>query len=375
MRSAARYTKNPRGNRCSCPESLPNDPVAAAKAAELRYVTDQEPGIRRLRAGRGFRYVNPDGKTIRDSETLHRIRSLVLPPAWRDVWICTRADGHLQATGRDARGRKQYRYHPRWRAIRDEAKYDRVLAFGQALPALRARVEADLARSGLPREKVLATVVRLLEVTLIRVGNEEYARSNHSYGLTTLRDRHADFDGGAVCFHFRGKSGVRHSVTVNDRRLARIVRRCQEVPGQELFQYIDDNRQYRAVSSEDVNDYLRAVTGQTFTAKDFRTWAGTVLAARALQAFASFDSKAQAKRHLVEAITEVAKRLGNTKTVCRKCYVHPAVIDAYLDGSLAQTLEQRIESELRNALPDLPPEEAAVLAFLELRLRAEAAAH
>ena len=375
MRSAARHTKSPRESRFFCCEPPQTDPVATAQMAELRYVSDLEPGIRRVRAGKSFRYIGPNGKTIHDAETLRRIRALVLPPAWRDVWICTRADGHLQATGRDARGRKQYRYHPRWRAVRDETKYDRVIAFGQALPALRARVEADLARPGLPREKVLATVVRLLEVTLIRVGNEEYARSNHSYGLTTLRDRHADFDGAAVRFHFRGKSGVRHSVTVNDRRLARIVRRCQEVPGQELFQYIDDAGAHHTVDSADVNDYLRAVTGQPFTAKDFRTWAGTVLAARALQAFASFDSKAQAKRNLVEAITQVAKRLGNTRTVCRKCYVHPAVIDAYLDGSLAQTLEQRIESELRNALPDLPPEEAAVLAFLELRLRGEATAH
>jgi DNA topoisomerase-1 len=211
-------------------------------------------------------------------------------------------------------------------------------------------------------------------VTLIRVGNEEYARTNHSYGLTTLRDHHADFDGGTVRFHFRGKSGVRHRVAVNDRRLARVVRRCQEVPGQELFQYVADDGTHHTVGSADVNDYLRAVTGQPFTAKDFRTWAGTVLAARALQAFAAFDSKAQAKRNLVEAITEVAKRLGNTRTVCRKCYVHPAVIDAYLDGSLLETLEHRVERELRTALPDLPPEEAAVLAFLQQRLRSEAEA-
>jgi DNA topoisomerase-1 len=372
MRAAARHTKNPRQSHLPRPKAPPQDPAAAAKAADLRYVSDLEPGIRRLRSGKGFRYVGPNGKKVRDPETLRRIRSLVLPPAWRDVWICTRPDGHLQATGRDARGRKQYRYHPRWRAVRDEAKYDRLIAFGQALPALRARVGADLARPGLPRVKVLATVVRLLEVTLIRVGNEEYARANHSYGLTTLGDHHAEFEGATVRFHFRGKSGVRHSVAVNDRRLARVVRRCQEVPGQELFQYLDADGTHHTVGSGDVNDYLPEVTGQPFTAKDFRTWAGTVLAARALQAFTAFDSKAQAKRNLVAAITEVARRLGNTRTVCRKCYVHPAVIDAYLDGSLLETLERRVESELRDALPDLAPEEAAVLAFLQLQLRSEA---
>jgi DNA topoisomerase-1 len=372
MRSAARNTKIPPQGRSPSPKPLPGGAVAAAQAADLRYVSDLEPGIRRLRAGKGFRYVGPNGKPVRDRETLRRIRSLVLPPAWRDVWICTRPDGHLQATGRDARGRKQYRYHPRWRAVRDEAKYDRLIAFGQALPALRARVAADLARLGLPREKVLATVVRLLEVTLIRVGNAEYARANHSYGLTTLRDHHAEFEGATVRFRFRGKSGVRHSVAVNDRRLARVVRRCQEVPGQELFQYLDEDGTHHTIGSGDVNDYLRAVTGQPFTAKDFRTWAGTVLAARALHAFTAFDSRAQAKRNLVEAITEVARRLGNTRTVCRKCYVHPAVIDAYLDGSLLETLERRVESELRDCLAELSPEEAAVLAFLQLRLRSEA---
>jgi DNA topoisomerase I len=374
MGSAARHTKIPPQGRSPHPKPLPKDAVAAAQAADLRHVSDLDPGIRRLRSGKGFRYVGPDGEKVRDPETLRRIRSLVLPPAWRDVWICTRPGGHLQATGRDARGRKQYRYHPRWRAVRDEAKYDRLIAFGQALPALRASVAADLARPGLPREKVLATVVRLLEVTLIRVGNEEYARTNHSYGLTTLRDHHAEFDGSTVRFRFRGKSGVRHSVAVNDRRLARVVRRCQEIPGQELFQYLDDDGTHHAIGSADVNDYLRALTGQPFTAKDFRTWAGTVLAARALQAFTAFDRKAQAKRNLVEAITEVARRLGNTRTVCRKCYVHPAVIDAYLDGSLLETLERRVESELRDALADLSPEEAAVLAFLQLRLRSEAEA-
>jgi DNA topoisomerase I len=372
MRPAARYTKAPRQPSSCPPEPPPADPVAAAEAARLRYVSDLDPGIRRVRSGKGFRYVGPDRKPVRDPEALKRIRSLVLPPAWQEVWICTRADGHLQATGRDARGRKQYRYHPRWRAVRDETKYERVLAFARALPGLRARVEADLSRAGLPRAKVLAAVVRLLEVTLIRVGNEEYARSNHSYGLTTLRDHHAAFRGAKVSFHFRGKSGVRHSVTVTDRRLAGLVRRCQELPGQELFQYVAEDGSHHPVGSGDVNDYLREATGRPFTAKDFRTWAGTVLAARALQAFAEFDSKAQAKRNIVQAITEVARRLGNTRTVCQKCYVHPAVLDAYLDGSLLRTLERRAERELRRALPDLPPEEAAVLALLQQRLRAEA---
>jgi DNA topoisomerase-1 len=372
MPTASRSSVKSRKRRV--PPVPPSDPVEAARFAHLRYVSDDTPGIRRLRAGRGFRYVGPDGRPVRDADTLKRIRSLALPPAWRDVWVCPRPDGHLQATGRDERGRKQYRYHDRWRAVRDEAKYDRLLAFGQALPALRARIEADLARRGLPRPKVLAAVVRLLEVTLVRVGNEEYARANHSYGLTTLRDRHAVIEGGTVRFHFKGKSGVRQDLAVSDRRLARIVKRCQELPGQMLFEYEEEPGVYRPVDSGDVNEYLREVTGQPFTAKDFRTWAGTLLAARALRAFAAFDSQTQARRNVVEAIDRVAKRLGNTRAVCRKCYVHPAVIDAYLDGTLARTLSQRVEKELSEKLPDLPPEEAAVLAFLDQRLRAEAGA-
>ncbi len=349
----------------------PPDPVASARAAGLRYVRDDRPGIRRVRSGKGFRYVDPDGVPIRDPDTRARIRSLAIPPAWTDIWICPQAHGHLQATGRDARGRKQYRYHPRWRTVRDETKYDRLIAFGQALPKLRARVDVDLALPGLPRRKVLATVVRLLETTLIRVGNEEYARSNGSVGLTTMRDRHVKVDGGTVTFAFRGKSGVRHRIDLQDRRLARIVRRCRDLPGDELFQYVDEQGVQHSVDSGDVNDYLRETAGEEFTAKDFRTWAGTVLAAKALQEFAAFDSQAQARRNVLTAIESVARRLGNTRTVCRNCYVHPAVLYAYLDGSLVRSLRQRVEQELTGELHDLEPEEAAVLAFLQERLKRE----
>lgn len=347
-------------------------PVESARAAGLRYVSDDMPGIQRVRSGKGFRYVGARGKPVRDEATLLRIRSLAIPPAWTQVWICPLAEGHLQATGRDARGRKQHRYHPRWREVRDSTKYDRMIAFGQALPRIRRRVTRDMARPGLPREKVLATVVRLLETTLIRVGNEEYARQNGSFGLTTMRDQHVQVNGKSLRFSFRGKSGIEHTVDLNDRRLARIVKQCQDVPGQELFQYLDDDGRRRTIDSADVNDYLRKITAAEFTAKDFRTWAGTVLAARALQEFEAFDSQAQAKRNVLRAIETVAKRLGNTKTVCRKCYVHPALLDAYLDGTLRQTLSQRVEKELLGPLARLRPEEAAVLAFLQERLKREA---
>jgi DNA topoisomerase-1 len=353
-------------------KTAPDDPVAAARAAGLRYVRDDRPGIRRVRRGGGFGYTDPDGRSVTDEETLGRIRALAIPPAWTDVWICPSPNGHLQATGRDAKGRKQYRYHPRWREVRDETKYDRMVAFGLALPRLRARVEADLARPGLPREKVLATVVRLLETTLVRVGNSEYARANGSFGLTTLRDRHVEVEGGTVRFAFRGKSGVRHRIDVRDRRLAQVVRRCRDLPGQELFQYVDDGGATRAVDSADVNEYLREAAGEEFTAKDFRTWAGTVLAARALEEFRAFDSEAQARRNVVAAVESVAKRLGNTPSVCRKCYVHPAVVDAYLDGTLLESLGRRVERELTGRLGELGPEEAAVLAFLQERLRRDA---
>jgi len=348
--------------------SMPGtDPVESAQAAGLRYVSDMQPGIRRQRAGRGFCYRGVDGTPIRDREVLHRIQALVIPPAWTEVWICPRPDGHIQATGRDARGRKQYRYHPRWRAVRDGTKYERMIAFGEALPQLRARVEQDMARAGLSREKVLAAVVRLLETTLIRVGNVAYARDNGSFGLTTLRDRHVQIAGATVQIQFRGKSGKHHTVRITDRRLATIVKRCQELPGYELFQYIDAEGQRQSVDSADVNAYLRQATGQDFTAKDVRTWAGTVLAACELWDAGVSASQTQAKQRLVQAIDAVAKRLGNTRAVCRKCYVHPTVLDAYLDHSLFAVPLPHDTPDHSTMVPGLQPEEVAVLAFLKQR--------
>jgi DNA topoisomerase-1 len=339
----------------------------AAKEAGLRYVSDASPGIRRLRAGNGFSYVSADGRRIAEEQTLARIRTLAIPPAWRDVWICPSANGHIQAVGRDARGRKQYRYHARWREVRDDNKYGRLIAFARALPRIRARVRRDAARPGLPREKVLAAVVQLLEKTLIRVGNDEYAKHNGSYGLTTLKNRHAQVRSGKIRFQFRGKSGVVHAVEINDPRLARIVKNCQDLPGAELLQYVDEEGVVRDIGSADVNAYLREISGEPFTAKDFRTWAGTVLAAQALQELHTFDSQAEAKRNVVRAIENVAERLGNTKAVCRKCYVHPEVLNAYLDGSLVATLEQRA-AQLARSIGRLTPQEAAVLALLRRRL-------
>ncbi|WP_209586249.1 DNA topoisomerase IB [Massilia sp. BHUDP2] len=348
-----------------------SDPPAAAKAAGLRYVHDDRPGIRREKSGDGFRYLDAGGDPVTDEASLARIKSLVIPPAWTDVWICPQANGHLQATGRDARGRKQYRYHPKWRAVRDEVKYERMLSFGQALPAIRKEVDRALSLPGMPREKMLATIVYLLEATMMRVGNEEYARTNKSFGLTTLRNRHVKVDGSDVEFRFRGKSGVYHKVEVHDRRVARIIRRSRDLPGQELFQYVDDEGETHSIDSSDVNDYLRSITGEDYTAKDFRTWSGTVLAALALQEFEKFDSEAQAKKNIVRAIESVAEKLGNTPTVCRKCYVHPVVLDAYLDGAVLETLRERTEQELKEDLHALQPEEAAVLAMLQQRLRHE----
>jgi len=284
----------------------PADPVGAARAAGLRYVHDDRPGIRRARSGKAFRYVGPDGRPVRDDDTVKRIRSLAIPPAWTDVWICPLPNGHIQASGRDARGRKQYRYHPRWRQARDETKYHRMVAFGLALPAIRDRVEADLALPGLPRRRVLAAVVRLLETTLIRVGNEEYARANHSFGLTTLHNHHAEVNGATVHFRFRGKSGVRHAVDVCDRRLARLIRQCQDLPGHELFEYVDDEGRVHEVSSSDVNDYLREPAGDEFTAKDFRTWGGTVLAAEALRACEACERLARRKKNVIAAVEAAA---------------------------------------------------------------------
>ena len=347
---------------------LPKDPIESAKAAHCRYVDDSGPGIRRVKAGKGWKLVSPEGKPIRDRDVLARVKSLVIPPAWTDVWICPDADGHIQATGRDGRGRKQYRYHWRFREVREETKYERMMEFAEALPAIRARVDEDLGKPGLTREKVLATVVRLLEITLIRVGNEEYARDNGSFGLTTMRTRHVDIEGSTIKFHFRGKSGKDHAVKVQDRRLARVVSRCNDLPGQVLFQYVDDEGERRSVESSDVNEYLRGISGAEFTAKDFRTWAGTVLAAQALRSLAAFDTEAAAKKNIVLAVKNVASRLGNTPSVCRKCYVHPQIFDAYLDGHLVATLQQHAERELRESLPSLSSEEAAVLMLLRDRL-------
>jgi DNA topoisomerase-1 len=351
------------------PARPPADPAAAASAVSLNYVSDDGPGITRKRAGQGFTYLGPKGKPIRDEQTLRRIQSLAIPPAWTDVWISPDPLGHLQATGHDARRRKQYRYHPRFREVRDHAKYSRMLAFARELPHVRKRVAKDLKRSGLPREKVLAAVVKLLETTLIRVGNDEYAKSNNSFGLTTLRDRHATVRGHTIQFEFTGKSGVDHDIDLTDPRLAKVVRQCQELPGQELLQYLDDDGKVRDITSTDVNAYIREIAGEEFTAKDFRTWAGTVLAAMALRELEAFDSQAQAKKNILRAVESVAEKLGNTKAVCRKCYIHPAVLDAYLDGDMLATVRQQAEAQLKKGLKSLKPEEAMVLTLLQQRLK------
>jgi DNA topoisomerase-1 len=339
------------------------DPGAAARLAHLRYVHDDEPGITRRRAGTGFSYRDPAGRPIRDRAALKRIRSLAVPPAWREVWICPDANGHLQAVGRDARGRKQYRYHPRWRAVRDEAKYGRMLRFVRVLPRIRARVAADLARPGLPRERVLAAIVRLLETTLARVGNAEYVRDNGSFGLTTLRRRHARVRGRGVVLDFRGKLGISHHLEVRDSRLARLIAKCQDLPGQELFQYLDEEGERRRVGSEDVNAYLRDISGEEITAKDFRTWAATNLAAVALRELAAGDDPAPPKKTVLRAIEAVAQMLGNTPSVCRKCYIHPAIVEGYLDGTLLASLAKPA------AVPSgMAAEEAAVVLFLRRRL-------
>src|SRR4051812_10731238 len=345
--------------------------VQSARKVGLRYVSDGKPGIRRERLRGRFRYVDPAGKPIKDQATLARIKALVIPPAWSEVWICSDPNGHVQVTARDAKGRKQYRYHPLWRKARDENKYEHLISFGNALPAIRGRVEKDLALPGLPRAKILATIVRLLETTMMRVGNEEYARSNGSFGLTTLRDKHVQIDGHRLQFEFRGKSGVQHSVALNDHRLARIVRRCRDLPGYELFQYLDEEGNCRTVDSGDVNDYLREISGCDYTAKDFRTWAGTLLAAMALREFETFDSHAQAKKNMVKAIESVAEKLGNTPAICRKCYIHPAIMESYLEGSMLEGVKRRAEDELVHDLGNLNPEEAAVLALLQQRLQRE----
>lgn len=338
-------------------------PAKSAQAVGLRYVSDDRPGIRRERRGHGFQYRTAEDRIIRDRHTLKRIESLVIPPAWQDVWICSLDNGHLQATGRDDRKRKQHLYHPRWREIRDQNKFDHILDFVHSLPVIRRRLKRDLALPGLCREKVLATVVRLLAVSLIRVGNEEYARENKSYGLTTMKNRHVQVRGAKIKFEFRGKSGKEHIVEVEDRRLAKIVRACQELPGQELFQFIDDAGQKHPIDSGAVNDYLRETTGQEFTAKDFRTWAGTVCAAVELRRLGIADSKTGLKKNVVAAIKTTAQSLGNTVSVCRKSYIHPSIIEAYLDG----TLVEKLNGKTTSAIPrHIRSDEAAVLKFLKL---------
>jgi DNA topoisomerase-1 len=344
------------------------DPVESAGAARLRYISQNaKPGIKRVGSPKRFRYIHENG-TPANRLTAERARSLGIPPAWRDVWICPDPDGHLQATGRDAKGRKQYRYHARWRVVRDETKFGRMSAFARALPKIRARTASDLRRRGLTRERVLATVVRLLEKTLIRVGNEEYARDNHAYGITTMQDAHARIGSSTIRFVFRGKSGKEHAVAVHDRSLARIVKACRDLPGQELFQYVDGKGRRRNVGSEDVNAYLREISGEDFTAKDFRTWAGTILAATTLAEFRRQEPHAPAtSRRLANAVELVACRLGNTKAVCRKSYVHPVVLDAYREGVTIHIDGRRLSSSKHPR--GLTAEEWAVVNLLDARAR------
>jgi len=340
------------------------DPIEAAEEAGLRYVSDTQPGYtRRAKNGESFEYFDMDRKPIRDEQRLLRIRRLAIPPAWCEVWICRSPNGHIQATGRDARRRKQYRYHDRWREMRDANKYERLASFGKALPKIEKRVRKDLALAGLPREKVLATVVQLLEQSLIRVGNEEYARENKSFGLTTMQDRHVDVKGSKMRFRFRGKSGRQHEIDITDCRMAKIVSKLQELPGQDLFQYVNGEGAVHDITSQDVNEYLREITGEGFTAKDFRTWAGTVLAAIALSTAGAFATKRQAKANVKNAIEAVAKILGNTPAVCRECYIHPAVVEAYFKGNSINDFKAKIEEDERGI--DLVSAQVAVLELLQ----------
>jgi DNA topoisomerase-1 len=341
----------------------------SAEEAGLRFVSDDVPGITRHRWGRRFSYKSVSGDDISSEATLNRIRALAIPPAWTDVWICPRADGHIQATGRDARGRKQYRYHADFTRVRGEAKFDRLLEFGKALPKVRRTISRHMREKGLGRRKVLATVAYLLDTTLVRVGNREYARDNKSYGLTTLQDRHVSFTGSALRFKFRGKTGKEWNLRLEDRRIARIVRSCQELPGQHLFQYEEDDGTIRQISSSDVNEYIRAIAGPDVSAKDFRTWAGTVLAAMALRACEPFETQTAAKQNVRKAIETVSSRLGNTPAICRKCYIHPEVLAAYADGKLSKLLARQPDKTLKRAFGALPKEEAATLLFLNVRSR------
>ena len=349
-------------------QEIVSAPEEAAEEAGLRYVSDEQPGYTRKQKGDDFEFFDTAGKPIKDEPRVLRIKRLAVPPAYKDVWICPSPNGHLQATGRDARGRKQYRYHERWREARDETKYGRMLPFAAALPKIRRRIKADLGLPGLPRNKVLATVLSIMQRTFIRIGNEEYARDNKSFGLTTMRNRHVEVKGAKLRFTFRGKSGVSHEVGVDDRRLARIVRKMEDLPGQEIFAYVDEEGVACDVKSQDVNEYLREISGEDFTAKDFRTWAGTVLAAVALHALERAGTETAAKKNVKSAITAVSKILGNTPAVCRKCYVHPAVLEAYLTGSPIEGLKQKTEEQLEEKLEYLRSEEAAVMAFLEAHL-------
>jgi DNA topoisomerase-1 len=356
--------KNGNGNGAK----LVAEAMEAAEEAGLRYVADDRPGYTRKAKGDDFEYFDTEQKPINDEQRLLRIKRLAIPPAWTEVWVCPSANCHIQATGRDARRRKQYLYHERWREIRDENKFDRMIAFGRALPKIRRRVAKDLKLPGLPRNKVLATVVQLLERTSIRIGNEEYARENKSFGLTTMKDRHVEVKGSKLRFRFRGKSGKEHEVDVTDRRIARTISRLQDLPGQDLFQYLDDDGEVHNVSSQDVNEYLREITGDDFSAKDFRTLAGTVLTAVALNAQEKFENNKQAKKNVTTAIKAVAEILGNTPAICRKCYVHPAIFESYLSRQSIDGLKQRTEDALENENVDLRSSEAAVLKFLESKL-------
>jgi DNA topoisomerase I len=345
--------------------SSPAPERAHARAAGLVYVSDTERGIRRKPVGTGYSYRGLNGRQISDRDVLKRLRALAVPPAWTEVWICSEPNGHIQATGRDARGRKQYRYHADWREVRDRTKYERILEFARALPRIRARIAADMGKRGIPRDKVLATVVSLLDRTLIRVGNGEYAKDNGSYGLTTLRTRHLEVDGTELRFHFKGKSGKIWRLSVRDRRIARVVRSIQELPGQHLFQYLDDDGVVGSIDSDDVNDYLREIAGPDVSAKDFRTWAGTVLAVLALSAIGPFENKTQSKMNLRRAFEAVGRRLGNTPTICRTCYVHPEIVACYLEGALPKV---QIGDRDRGGNSGLPKEERAVLRLLKRRL-------
>ncbi len=341
------------------------DPVVSAREAGLRYVTDANPGIRRRRRGDVFEYLTPDGTLITDEREIERIKHIGIPPAWTDVWISPTARGHIQATGRDAKGRKQYRYHPRWREVRDENKYHRMVDFGESLPGIRERTAHDLALPGLPREKVLATIVQLLDTTLVRIGNEEYARENESFGLTTLREDHVEVEGATVHFDFKGKSGKEHVIDVKNRKLASIVRRLHELPGQEVFQYVDAHGTRHAIQSEDVNEYLREITGHDFTAKDFRTWGGTVIAARELTTLGVFESVTQGKKNVTQAIKTAAEHLGNTPAICKKSYVNPQLLEAYLEGTLLRAMLDLARQTIPETWQKLHPDEIEVLAFLK----------